>query len=107
MRLLRAAVTLLSVAVIAWLCLEAAPVPPAVRAARAAGRLVEGPGREVPDALRGRIVDEVARQHGLDRPAPARLGSFLLGLVRGDLGRSWRDGGPVARRVLLALPTTA
>src|SRR5690606_18155204 len=37
------------------------------------------------------------KQYGLDRPAPVRYVSWLLGAVRGDLGTSINQGLPVAR----------
>jgi ABC-type dipeptide/oligopeptide/nickel transport system permease component len=55
-------------------------------------------------------ADEIARLRtslGLDRPLVAQYGSFLGGLVRGDLGRSFRSGQPVAREISRRLGDTA
>jgi ABC-type dipeptide/oligopeptide/nickel transport system permease component len=104
-RTARAALTLLALAAVSWLCLEAQPGEPAEAAARASGSLPDE-SRGVPPALRRRIVDEAARRHGLDRPAGERFVAFVGGVVRADLGRSWRDGGSVRARVGAGLPVT-
>jgi nickel transport system permease protein len=101
----RAAATLLALAVAGWWCLEAAPGHPAEAAARASGLIPADPSTIVPGARR-EIVLAVARREGLDRPAGARFGAFLAGALRGDLGRSWRDGRPVTRHLGRALPVT-
>jgi peptide/nickel transport system permease protein len=43
---------------------------------------------------------------GLDRPLHVQLGTFLASLARGDLGRSIRDGRPVAGILRETLPAT-
>src|SRR5499425_2331438 len=51
----------------------------------------------------GELSPEVAAQVrarlGLDRPLPAQYASWVLAAVRGDLGRSFKTGDPVARLV--------
>jgi ABC-type dipeptide/oligopeptide/nickel transport system permease component len=50
----------------------------------------------------GASAEEVAQlRHklGLDRPLPTQYGAFLTGLVRGDLGTSFRYGTPVTREI--------
>ena len=103
--LLRAAATLLALAVAGWWCLEAAPGHPAEAAARAAGLVPADPSAIQPGARRA-IVDRVARREGLDRPAAVRFGAFVTAALRGDLGRSWRDGSPVTRHLGRTLPVT-
>ncbi len=49
--------------------------------------------------LRGRL--------GLDRPLIVQYGSFLNGVVRGDLGVSLRNDQPVARQIVQRMPATA
>lgn len=44
---------------------------------------------------------------GLDRPAVEQYGDWLSGAVRGDLGRSFRDGRPVLDLLGERLPRTA
>ena len=44
---------------------------------------------------------------GLDRPLLAQYGDFLAGLVRGDLGTSFRYGSPVSREIGSRLRRTA
>ena len=43
---------------------------------------------------------------GLDRPLLAQYGSFLGGVARGDLGKSFRTGQPVAREIWRRLGDT-
>ena len=44
---------------------------------------------------------------GLDRPLFAQYGSFLNGVVHGDLGVSLRNDQPVARQIVERMPATA
>jgi ABC-type dipeptide/oligopeptide/nickel transport system permease component len=52
-------------------------------------------------------VDELRRRLGLDRPLLEQYGSFLGGVVRGDLGTSLRTGLPVTSQILERMPATA
>lgn len=97
-RLARVALVCAAVAAGAWLLAEAAPGTAGERAARAAGLLPADDGQSPPE-LRRRIADRVAAEHRLDRALPIRIGAHVGGLARLDLGRSWRDGEPVAGRV--------
>jgi peptide/nickel transport system permease protein len=45
-------------------------------------------------------------RYGLDRPLLSQLGSFLAGLVRGDLGTSIEYGRPVGALIVERLPAT-
>jgi ABC-type dipeptide/oligopeptide/nickel transport system permease component len=50
----------------------------------------------------GASVEDVAKLRqalGLDRPLPVQYRAFLTGLVRGDLGSSFRYGTPVTREI--------
>lgn len=54
--------------------------------------------------------EEVARLRktlGLDRPLLAQYGSFLGGVVHGDLGTSFRYGTPVTKEIAQRVPDTA
>ena len=51
-------------------------------------------------------VAAVNHQLGLDRPLPEQFGSFWLGLIQGDLGRSLINGQPVTTVLGNALPVT-
>lgn len=58
----------------------------------------------------GAPPEEVAaRRHalGLDQPLPVQYASFLAGLIRGDLGRSWFSGQSVSSALAEALGSTA
>jgi ABC-type dipeptide/oligopeptide/nickel transport system permease component len=52
-------------------------------------------------------VDNLRKSLGLDRPLIAQYGSFLGGLGRGDLGKSFRFGTPVGQEIRRRLPHTA
>jgi peptide/nickel transport system permease protein len=51
-------------------------------------------------------VAEFRAAHGLDRPFLAQYASYFGGILRGDLGRSFRDDQPVLDVVLVRLPRT-
>jgi ABC-type dipeptide/oligopeptide/nickel transport system permease component len=58
----------------------------------------------------GASPDEVARLRtslGLDRPLLTQYGAFLSGVVRGDLGKSFRSNQPVTREIGRRLGDTA
>ncbi|HKE87748.1 MAG TPA: nickel ABC transporter permease [Vicinamibacterales bacterium] len=51
-------------------------------------------------------VDALRRKLGLDRPLVVQYGSFLAGLVKGDLGTSLRTGAPVTSQIAERVPAT-
>ena len=51
-------------------------------------------------------IAEFRRAHGLDRPFHEQYLSYFAGILRGDLGHSFRDGQPVLDVVLTRLPRT-
>jgi peptide/nickel transport system permease protein len=52
-------------------------------------------------------VAQLRARLGLDRPLLVQYGSFLAGLVRGDLGVSLRNDQPVLQQILERMPATA
>jgi len=52
-------------------------------------------------------VANLRQSLGLDRPLLSQYGSFMAGLARGDLGKSFRFGTPVAQEIRRRLPQTA
>ena len=52
------------------------------------------------------MYDNMRHQLGLDRPLPVQFGSFLAGVLRGDLGTSFRGGEPVLELIVRNLPYT-
>ncbi len=44
---------------------------------------------------------------GLDGPVPVRFTRWATGVLRGDFGRSWRNGQPVSSEIVRAFRTTA
>jgi peptide/nickel transport system permease protein len=50
---------------------------------------------------------ELAQRLGLDDPVPVQFGRFVLGIARGELGMSYRQGRPVIDLLAERLPATA
>jgi peptide/nickel transport system permease protein len=60
-------------------------------------------GQDVTDAQ----IVQFDHDHGLDRPVPVQLGTWLSGIVtRGDLGRSFITGRSVSHEIARTLPVT-
>jgi ABC-type dipeptide/oligopeptide/nickel transport system permease component len=52
-------------------------------------------------------IAQLRERLGLDRPLLVQYGSFLRGLLRGDLGVSLRNDQPVTQQILERMPATA
>jgi peptide/nickel transport system permease protein len=52
------------------------------------------------------VIDQYRRDFGTDRPIIEQLGTFLSGVMRGDLGTSFRFQEPVTDLIFTALPPT-
>lgn len=52
------------------------------------------------------VIEQYQRDFGTDRPILEQLGTFLSGMLRGDLGTSFRFQDPVTDLILTALPRT-
>lgn len=91
-RLLLAVPTLLAVLTLVFLIVRVLPGDPAQAS------LGDYASPETVQALRERI--------GLDKPLPVQYWDFLSGVVRGDLGKSMKNGQPVADKILFVLPYT-
>ena len=91
-RLLTALVQLLGLALVVFFVIRLLPADPVAR-------LV---------GLNASREAYLSSQHalGLDRPVLVQLGTYLGGLLDGDLGRSWVSGDPVAREIGRVLPIT-
>jgi peptide/nickel transport system permease protein len=50
--------------------------------------------------------DRVYRELGLDRPLVVQFGSYVVNVLRGDLGQSLTTGHPVARDLVQVFPAT-
>ncbi len=94
-RLLTTVVLAWAVATIVFLTLHLIPGDPA--------ELLLSTGGAVPDPA---AVSELRTRLGLDRPLPTQYGTFLAGLLKGDLGRSLVDDYSVAGEIALRLPRT-
>ena len=51
-------------------------------------------------------VEQVRREFGLDAPLPVQYGRWIRNLLRGDLGQSFKTGGPVLRELSARFPAT-
>ncbi|MCP4446706.1 MAG: ABC transporter permease [Myxococcales bacterium] len=98
---MRALAAGMTVALIAWMLVECAPGSSAQRAAVASGAIAPG-DTHTSSAVRASLVSQVAKELELDAPAFVRLPRRALGAVTMDFGQSWRDGAPVAERLVSA-----
>lgn len=96
-RCAEAAISALGGAVIVFALLVAAPGDPA-------RRILNARGVDEPTAAQ---VGMVRTELGLDDPLPVRFLSWITGLLRGDLGLSWRSAAPVSAEFAERLPATA
>jgi ABC-type dipeptide/oligopeptide/nickel transport system permease component len=92
-RLLLTVPVLLGVATLVFALIHLVPGDPAQ------AMLGEGATLEDVERLRGQL--------GLDQPLPAQYIDFLAGILRGDLGTSFRYGTPVTLEIRTRLPNTA
>src|SRR5215475_12811180 len=51
-------------------------------------------------------VEQLRHKLGLDQPLLIQYGSYLKGVLRGDLGDSFRFGEPVTKIILTRYPAT-
>jgi len=58
------------------------------------------------EGARGEDLDQLRHSLGLDLPLPAQYARYFFGVLRGDLGESFRFQQPVARVVLSRYPAT-
>lgn len=104
LRGLRAAGTLAAAASLVFLLTLVAPGDAASTAlGTGSGAGPRHGGGGLPSAER----EALRARWGLDRPPAVRLGRWLAGAARLDLGRSFSDGRPVTEKVAEALPVTA
>jgi ABC-type dipeptide/oligopeptide/nickel transport system permease component len=92
-RLALTVVVLLGVATLVFSLIHLVPGDPAQ------AMLGETAAQADVEVLRGRL--------GLDRPLVEQYVRFLSGIVRGDLGTSFRTGEPVTSQILSRMPATA
>ncbi|MFN3889622.1 MAG: ABC transporter permease [Beijerinckiaceae bacterium] len=52
-------------------------------------------------------IEEVRKKLGLDQPVPVQFASYVLNLVKGDLGASLTTGRPVVTELAARLPASA
>lgn len=93
-RLLKAALTLLAIAVLNFLLVRAAPGDPALVLAGEAGAADE------------QMIAQLRAQFGLDQPFLLQLWHYVASILTFDLGYSFRQGAPVSQLILERLPAT-
>ena len=91
-RIVQGAFVLLAVSIVTFLLAFLLPADPA--------RMVAGPSATV------ETVNNIRHELGLDRPFLAQYAGYLGKLVRGDLGRSYKQGANVTELLLSRLPAT-
>jgi peptide/nickel transport system permease protein len=96
-RLLTLPVLLLGISIISFTLLNLAPGDPADILLR-----LQQPGTEPPREA----VLAFRKELRLDDPLPLRYGRWLLGAIRGDLGKSYRSGKPIMKELGQRLPAT-
>lgn len=64
------------------------------------------PGLDLNPSLRPADIARIRANLGLDRPLWIQYGTWLLGMLHGDFGRSLLDGSPVTSHILDRLPNT-
>lgn len=57
-------------------------------------------------AVSKEILEETRREMGLDRPWGLRYINWLSDLIHGDMGNSYKDGTPVAKKLIKAMKYT-
>ncbi|GAA5137721.1 ABC transporter permease [Pseudonocardia adelaidensis] len=90
--LLLSLITLFGVSVLIFLMLRVLPGDPA--------RVLAGLDASAEQ------VDRIRAQLGLDQPLPVQYGSFISGVLQGDLGISARTSRPVALEIVARMPAT-
>ena len=93
-RLLKAAITLLAIAILNFFLVHAAPGDPAAVLAGEAGAADE------------QMIADLRAQFGLDQPFYVQLARYVGNIVTLDLGYSFRQGQPVLELILERLPAT-
>lgn len=51
-------------------------------------------------------IEKLNKEMGLDKPFLVRYANYVLDLLRGDMGKSYRSGREVSKEILSRLPTT-
>lgn len=93
-RLLKAALTLLAIAVLNFFLIHAAPGDPALVLAGEAGAADE------------QMIAQLRERFGLDQPVYVQLWTYVSNIMTLDFGYSFRQGAPVLDLILDRLPAT-
>ena len=88
-RLLHLLIILVAVSFITFLLMYISPGDPARKKLTSGGSI----------AVSEELLEKTRREMGLDRPFLVQYGSWLSGVVKGDLGNSYKDGLPVSAKL--------
>ncbi|QRG65145.1 nickel ABC transporter permease [Brevibacillus choshinensis] len=91
-RLLQMIPTLVGVSILCFIIIHSVPGDPA--------NLIAGVDATAEE------IQIVKERLGLDRPLHEQYGSYVMGLLQGDLGKSLRSDRPVAEEILSRFPST-
>ncbi|MDF2683688.1 MAG: hypothetical protein K0R47_4878 [Brevibacillus sp.] len=91
-RLLQMIPTLIGVSILCFIIIHSVPGDPA--------NLIAGVDATADE------IQIVKERLGLDRPLYEQYGSYVMGLLQGDLGKSLRSDRPVAEEILSRFPST-
>ena len=94
LRLGKAVLVILGVAVLNFILIQLAPGDPAAVMAGEAG------------AGDAQYIAQLRAQFGLDKPLPVQLWTYISGVLQGDLGYSYRNQVPVIDLIASRLPAT-
>ncbi len=95
-RLLHLLIILVAVSFITFLLMYISPGDPARKKLTSGGSI----------AVSEELLEKTRREMGLDRPFLVQYGSWLSGVVKGDLGNSYKDGLPVSAKLSKGLGYT-
>lgn len=95
-RILHLLLVMLAVSFLTFLLMYLAPGDAALKKANAQGI-----------AVSDEVLQKMREDMGLMRPFPVQYGDWLLGVLRGDLGNSFKDGLPVAGKLAKGLRYTS
>lgn len=94
LRLGKAVLVILGVAILNFILIQLAPGDPAAVMAGEAG------------AGDAQYIAQLRAQFGLDKPLPVQLWTYISGVLQGDLGYSYRNQVPVIDLIASRLPAT-
>lgn len=99
-RLLLIPPTLLGITIVAFFVMQLAPGNPV------AAKLGIGSGETGSEAVSAKVIEEMSKYFGYDKPIYERYWIWLTRVLQGDFGRSTIDQRPALEKILERLPMT-